>query len=71
MTAQTAYNAAILKDEKADSTFLHGFISQIKPYAGMSDAAKTAVLKMQNVPFGKWTEINAAASDATLAITGE
>jgi hypothetical protein len=71
MTAQTAYNAAILKDENADSTFLRGVISQTKPYPGMSDAAKSAVLTMQNVPYGKWTDINAAASAATLAIMGE
>jgi len=71
MTAQTAYNAAILKDEKADATFLRGVISQTKPYAGMSDAAKSAVHTMQFVPYGKWTEINAAATTATLAILGE
>ena len=71
MTAQAAYNAAILKDEKADSTFLRGLISQTKPYSGMSTEAKAAVHKMQDVPFGDWPNINAGATDATLAIMGQ
>jgi hypothetical protein len=71
MTAQAAYNAAILKDKQADATFLRGFISQTKPYAGMSAEAKAAVHKMQDVSYGDWTNINEAASDATLAIMGQ
>jgi hypothetical protein len=71
MTTQTAYNAAILKDKQADETFLRGFISQTKPYARMSDKAKAAVHKMQDVPYGDWQNINAAATDATLAIMGQ
>lgn len=71
MTAQAAYNAAILKDKNADTSYLRGVISQTKPYAGMSTAAKMAVAKMQNVPFGAWTDINITANAATLAIMGQ
>lgn len=70
LTAQAAYNAAILKDMDADSTYLRGAISQIKPYAGMSSAAMSAVGAMQNVPYGVWAKIDPSASAATLAIMG-
>jgi hypothetical protein len=71
MTAQTAYNAAILKDKQADATYLRGFISNTKPYAGMSAEAKAAVHKMQDVPYGDWPNINDMATNATLAIIGQ
>lgn len=71
LTAQAAYNAAILKDKDADSTYLRGAISQIRPYDGMSSAAMTAVGLMQNVPYGVWAKINPSASAATLAIMGQ
>lgn len=68
LTAQTAYNAAVLKDKNADSTYLRGWISQIKPYEGMTTAAMSAVGAMQDVPYGVWEKINPSASAATLAI---
>jgi len=71
LTAQAAYNAAVLKDKSADSTYLRGAISQIKPYDGMSSAAMSAVGAMQNVPYGVWAKINPSASAATLAILGQ
>lgn len=70
LTAQAAYNAAVLKDKNADSTYLRGAIAQIKPYEGMTSAALTAVGAMQNVPYGVWGEINPSATAATLAIIG-
>ncbi|HLJ83043.1 MAG TPA: hypothetical protein VKT51_02555 [Candidatus Eremiobacteraceae bacterium] len=68
--AQSAYNAAVLKDIDSDRDF-RGFISQTKPYDGMLPSAIAAVAKMQNVGFGDWPNVNATASAATLAIMGQ
>jgi hypothetical protein len=67
VTAQAAYNAAVLKDIDSDKG-QRGFISHTKPYDGMSADAIAAVTKMQGVKYGDWPNVNATASAATLAI---
>jgi hypothetical protein len=73
MSAQVAYNAAILKDEEADQQFRYVISQTAMAYAGMPADADVAISKMQSIPYaprGSWSEINAAASAATLAIMG-
>jgi len=74
VTAQVAYNAAATKDRLSDDTF-RGALAKFAAYSGMSDAVRSDVLALLQVPGiakgGKWEDINAAATRATLAIATE
>ena len=74
VTAQVAYNAAATKDTQSDDTF-RGALAKFAAYSGMSDAVRNDVSALLQFPSiakgGKWEEINAAATRATLAIATE
>jgi hypothetical protein len=74
VAAQVAYNAAATKDAQSDETF-RGALAKFAAYPGMSDAVHNDVLALLQVPSvskgGKWEDINAAATQATLAIATE
>lgn len=66
-SAQVAYNAAVLKDIAADKQF-RGWIASLPPYNGMPLNAVAAVKRLALIQPGNWTDINSAATSATLAI---
>ena len=73
MSAQVAYNAAILKSVDADRSF-RTVLFATKPYAGMSPEIASALANLQRVPFAPnapWKDINAAATALTLAIVAQ
>ena len=74
LVAQVAYNAAVLKDEKSDSTF-RGVISSLPPWPGIGDKARAGIAALESIPSiakgGTWGAINAAASTAVLDIVAE
>jgi hypothetical protein len=74
VAAQVAYNAAATKDAQSDDAF-RGALAKFAAYPGMSDAVHNDVLVLLHVPSvskgGKWEDVNAAATQATLAIAAE
>ncbi|HEY1653609.1 MAG TPA: hypothetical protein VGF86_00680 [Candidatus Tumulicola sp.] len=74
LMAQVAYNAAVLKDANEDAGFRRT-IAILPAWAGMSAKTRAAITALQRVPYaekgGKWEDINAAATAATLGIVGE
>lgn len=74
LIAQVAYNAAVLKDTDADAGF-RGAILGLPMWQGMSATTQADIAALQNIPYaakgGKWEDINAAATAATLSIVNE
>jgi hypothetical protein len=74
LVAQVAYNAAFLKDANADAGFRGAFASS-HAWTGLSAKTRADVVALQSIPYvakgGKWEEINAAATTATLDIVNE
>jgi hypothetical protein len=74
VAAQVAYNAAATKDAQSDDSF-RGALAKFAVYPGISDAARSDVSVLLQVPSiskgGKWEDINAAGTRATLAIAAE
>ena len=71
LTAQVAYNAAVLQDSGWDARFRNAIFSA-PPYAGMSTLVRTDLQALKALPTigngGSWSAINAAASKATFDI---
>ena len=67
LSAQVAYNAAVLHDGQSDAAFRH-VIGMLPPYAGASSQVIADVNAMLKIPpaskGGSWSAINAAASKA-------
>ena len=65
LTAQVAYNAAVLKDANADAGF-RGAIATLPMWDGMSAKTRADIAALHNVPYaakgGRWEDINAGAS---------
>jgi hypothetical protein len=68
LTAQVAYNAAVLRDPRWDTGFRNALFS-LPPYDGMSAQVHADLLALKAIPAigngGAWDAINAAASKAT------
>ncbi len=73
LVAQVAYNAAVLKDAKADASF-RGAIAQLPRWPAMTERTRSDIAALQSVPYasngGSWKEINQLATRATLDLTG-
>jgi hypothetical protein len=69
--AQLAYNAAVLKFPKSDSEF-RGAAERMPPWSGISAKTRSDISALFAIPSvakgGKWEDINAAATTATLDI---
>jgi hypothetical protein len=67
LTAQVAYNAAVLRDAQSDAAFRR-VISTLPPYSGMSPTVQADLTALAKIPDvakgGNWSDINAAASRA-------
>jgi hypothetical protein len=65
LTAQVAYNAAVLREPQFDAEF-RGAMSGFTPYAGMSPSVHADIEALRSIPYatngGEWSAINAAAS---------
>jgi hypothetical protein len=68
LTAQLAYNAAVLRDARIDAGF-RGALASIPAYGGMSSQVRTDLEALKKIPTvangGGWDAINTAASRAT------
>ena len=69
LTAQVAYNAAVLKDPSSDTSFREALAS-LPAYAGMSSRVQADLKALRDVSYaakgGDWSPINAAASRAVI-----
>jgi hypothetical protein len=67
--AQVAYNAAVLKDSSADSSF-RSVLARLPPWPGTTERVRSDIAALRHVPYaargGSWEDINKAAARATL-----
>ena len=72
LTAQVAYNAAVLKDAGFDATY-RGVIAQLSSWPAMPKSMRADATALKAIPFasrgGSWKDINEAATRATLDLT--
>lgn len=73
LVAQVAYNAAVLKDPSADSSF-RGILAQLRRWPAMTELIRADLAALQTLPSvsngGSWKAINQAATSATLDLMG-
>lgn len=69
LTAQVAYNAAVLKDPRSDAGFRE-VLASVPAYAGMSSRVQVDLKALGDVSYatkgGDWSAINATASRAVI-----
>ena len=72
LTAQLAYNAAVLKDAGFDATY-RGVVAQLSSRTAMPESMRADIAALKAIPFasggGSWKDINEAATRATLDLT--